>query len=318
VAGRGVGEAVHSGRSRDGILLVDKCAGETSFDVVRKVRRVSGIRKVGHAGTLDPFSTGLLVVMLGRGTKLAPFLMGERKRYLATIRLGIETDTYDPEGRVVHEGPVPDMTPVFIQEALREFVGEIEQAPPAYSAVHVEGVRAYKLARKGVEVRLKRRKITVHDIRLLSSDLPDLKVDVLCSSGTYLRSLAYDLGKRLETGAYLIELRRVESGPYRVKDAVDSSLLQGAEGRNRLEEKRLSLEEALPDVRKIFIGAPLAGKIRNGYQPSRTDMGFVRENMDIAGGTVQLLCDGELIAIAETNPNPSGVDRNTKILRVFN
>jgi len=305
-------------RPLEGILLVDKCSGETSFDVVRKVRRVSGIRKVGHAGTLDPFSTGLLVVMLGRGTKLSPFLMGGRKRYLATIRLGIETDTYDPEGRVVSEGPVADMTPAFLQEVLREFEGEIEQVPPAYSAVRVDGVRAYKLARKGIEVRLKRRKVTIHGIRLLSLCLPDLKVDVRCSSGTYLRSLAHDLGRRLGTGAYLVELRRIESGPYRVEDAVDSSLLEGAEGRRRVEESRLSLEEALPDMRKILIDDALARKIRNGYQPSRTDLGFVRENMDMAGGTVQLLCDGELIAIAETNPNPSGVDQNTKILRVFN
>ncbi len=303
---------------RDGIFLVDKCAGETSFDVVRKVRRVSGLRKVGHAGTLDPFSTGLLVVMLGRATKLAPFLMEGSKTYRAVIRLGIETDTYDPEGHVVHEAPVPDMTPSFIQRALGEFEGEIQQVPPAHSAVHVDGVRAYKLARKGLEVRLRERSVVIHEIRLLSVDLPDITVEVSCSHGTYLRSLAHDLGKTLGTGACLVELRRTGSGPYHVEDAVNSADLEGGKGRLRLKERILPLDEALPDMRRVQIGGFLAGKIRNGYQPAQDDMGSAGEDMEAAGGPVQLLCDGELIAIVESSPQPTGGDQKTKVLRVFN
>ena len=315
--GRGDGEPDRAGSAWDGIVLVDKSAGETSFDVVRKVRRTSGLRKVGHAGTLDPFSTGLLVIMLGRGTRLTPFIMGGVKSYRATIRLGLETDTYDPEGRVVREEPVPDMTPAFILQALEAFRGEIEQVPPAYSAVHVDGVRAYKLARKGVEVRLNKRKVIIHDIRLISVDLPDVAVEVICSPGTYLRSLAYDLGKSLGTGACLVELRRTGSGPFAVEDAIESAALEEAGARRLLREKRLPLEEALPGMKKVLIGDSLARKIRNGYQPARTDIGSVGENSQPPGGPVQLLCDGELIAIVES-PDPSGGNQRTKLLRVFN
>lgn len=312
------GKAPGAVTARNGVLLVDKEAGETSYDVVRRVKRLSAVRKVGHAGTLDPFSTGLLIVMLGQGTKLMPYLMAGSKRYRAEIRLGVETDTYDPEGRVVQERPVPKMRETDVLNALERFLGEIEQLPPAFSAVRVDGTRAYKLARKGMDVQLQTRRVVVHAIDLLSITLPLLSVEVHCSAGTYLRSLAHDLGELLGTGAHLVGLRRMTSGSFQVEDAVESRLLVGRNGRDELKERLVPLARALPDMRTIRVGRSLADRIRNGYQPAGVEILPASETPETAGTHVQLLCDGELVAIVETTPNASGGKGGTKISRVFN
>lgn len=303
--------------AREGVLLVDKASGETSYDVVRKTKRIAGLKKVGHAGTLDPFSTGLLILMLGRGTKLMPFLMEGSKRYRAVIHLGVETDTYDPEGRVVEEKAVPDLSRELIRGALDRFLGEIEQTPPAFSAVRVDGTRAYKLARRGQEVRLSKRRVIIHGIELLRVDPPRLSVEVHCSGGTYIRSLAHDLGKTLNTGAHLVGLRRVASGPFRVEDALESGLLHGEVGRHELKEHLVPLAGALPDMQAIHVGQAMAVRIRNGYQPARAEVLPGRQDTDATGRHVQLLCDGELVAIVETTPNASGGEAKTKLIRVF-
>ncbi len=302
----------------DGILLVDKKAGETSFDVVRKVRRITGLKKVGHAGTLDPFSTGLLVLMLGQATKLSPFLMSGEKRYRAEILLGIETDTYDRDGRVVQERPVPDFDESLIREALNRFMGEIEQVPPAYSAIRVKGTRAYKLARKGCDVQLNGRKVFVHAIELLSMRLPRVIVDVVCASGTYIRSLAHDLGGVLDTGAHLRDLRRTAAGSHRVEDAVDSGCLDDRQGSLFLRDRIIPLSEALPDMSGVQIGEVLAAKIRNGYHPAHEEIRPPGEDPEVAGGYVQLLCDGTLVAVADITPSARPIGKNSKIIRVFN
>lgn len=308
----------HGARFPNGILLVDKEPGLTSFDVVRKVKRIAGVKKVGHAGTLDPFSTGLLILLLGQGTKLSQFLVAGRKRYLADIYLGVETDTLDPDGQVLNRSPVPDLKASAIQDALDLFVGEIEQVPPAYSAVKVGGVRAYKLARKGVEVRMPVRRVTVHAIELLSVELPRVVVDVICSPGTYLRCLARDLGKVLETGAHLSGLRRIASGSHRVEDAAGSGLLDDASGMTVIKELLIPLREALPDMHVVHIGKTLAAKLRNGYHPAREEIDFGSRQDEIAGGRAQLLCDGELIAVMDTSSRDApGEGENMKIVRVF-
>ena len=169
---------------RDGIILIDKREGETSSDVVRKVKRALGVRKVGHAGTLDPFATGLLIILLGEGTKLSRYVMAGEKRYRARLTLGIETDTFDLTGQVVQTRTVPALTPEWVQQTALQFVGEIEQVPPAFSAVKHEGTRAYKLARKGIEFDLPRRKVAIRSITISDLGLPDLTMEVTCSSGT--------------------------------------------------------------------------------------------------------------------------------------
>ena len=182
------------GHRIDGILLVNKIKGETSHDVVKKVKAAFGLKncKVGHAGTLDPFATGLLIILLGQGTKLSRFIMSEDKVYRGTMRLGVETDTLDCTGSVVHKVTVSELGIEQIREKARQFVGEIEQLPPVYSAVKYKGTRAYKLARRGEEMSLKKRNVTVYSLRILSVDLPDVTMEVRCSSGTYIRSLAAD------------------------------------------------------------------------------------------------------------------------------
>jgi len=301
----------------NGVLLVDKDAGETSFDVVRKVRRAAGVRKAGHAGTLDPFSTGLVVLMLGQATRLSQYLMFGNKRYLATLRLGVETETYDPEGRITLEREVPSFSPEDVETALDRFKGEIEQVPPAFSAVHVDGKRAYRLARKGMDVELRPRRVVIHEIRLLSMDLPEVTVDVVCSPGTYLRSLAFDLGRLLGVGAHVRTLRRISSGSFHVGDAVPSGRIAGSGGAALVEQGLIPLARALPDAPEVHVSEAIAARIRNGYKPKGEEIFRGASGVSARGGLVRLLCDGELIAVIETAPGPQKSQETTKNMRVF-
>jgi tRNA pseudouridine55 synthase len=200
--------------------LVDKPAGITSHDAVDKVRRRLGIRQVGHTGTLDPFATGLLVVLLGRATRLARFVEGQPKTYLATARLGIRTDTDDLTGAVLTQVS-HQIAEEALQPALEEFLGVHRQRPPRYSAKRVEGERSYRLARRGAPVDPADVVITVHRIELLGYDYPDLTFRATVSAGTYLRAIARDLGERLGVGAHLTALRREAIGSLLVTDAVE-------------------------------------------------------------------------------------------------
>ncbi|MDY7037605.1 MAG: tRNA pseudouridine(55) synthase TruB, partial [Thermodesulfobacteriota bacterium] len=210
------------GNNHDGILLIDKNEGETSFDIVKRIRQNSMVKKAGHAGTLDPFATGLLIVLLGQGTKLTPYFMESEKIYRAIMRLGIETDTQDPTGQVLHSRPVPDFTQGYIKEKAKNFIGEIEQTPPAFSALNYKGKRAYEFARKGIRIDLEKRRVKIHSIEIISINLPDITMEIRCSKGTYIRTLAADMGKRLGPGAHLKALTRLAIGSFRVEDALDS------------------------------------------------------------------------------------------------
>jgi tRNA pseudouridine55 synthase len=202
-------------------VLVDKPAGMTSHDVVQRVRRVLGTRAAGHTGTLDPFATGLLVVLVGRATRLARFVEAQAKTYLATARLGVRTDTDDLTGAVVgiaEQGT--GYAEALVRKALEGFAGEQEQRPPSYSAKHVDGERSYRLARRGAAVSPTSVTVTVHRIELVAYREPDLVFRATVSPGTYLRAIARDLGERLGVGAHLAALRREAIGPLRVEDAV--------------------------------------------------------------------------------------------------
>jgi tRNA pseudouridine55 synthase len=201
----------------DGLLLVDKPDGVTSHDVVLAARRATGEKRIGHAGTLDPFATGLLVLLLGRATRLLPYMDGEPKVYRATIRFGAETDTEDLLGTVVRTGPLPDESTV--RAALPSLTGAIEQMPPMYSAKRVEGRRAYEAARAGETVALAPVAIRVHAWEVLEWRGEEMEVRVTCGGGTYVRSLARDLGRMVGSAAHLTRLRRERSGPFDVRDA---------------------------------------------------------------------------------------------------
>ena len=204
----------------DGALLVDKPAGPTSHDVVENIRRHFGIKKVGHAGTLDPAATGLLVVLLGRGTKLSEKLMSDDKVYAGTIKFGEATTSYDADGELVASLPVPPLTLDELNEAATAFVGDQMQTPPMVSAVKIEGVPLYKLARKGVEVERKPRLIHIYSFRFSQYEEPLGSFRIACTKGTYVRSIAHELGGKLGCGAHLKSLRRLASGKRDVTDAI--------------------------------------------------------------------------------------------------
>ena len=213
-----------------GILLVDKPAGVTSHDVVAVTRRALGVRKAGHSGTLDPFATGLLVLGIGRATRLLEYLAGLDKEYEGTARLGIATDSLDPEGeRVAEDGRWEVLTADRIRSVAAGMVGTLRQTPPVYSAVKVDGVPAHRRVRRGERVELGSREVTVREFEVKKAALPEVRFRVACSSGTYVRSLAAELGERLGTASHLTGLRRTRVGRFHVRDAAALEAVQGGD-----------------------------------------------------------------------------------------
>ncbi len=203
-----------------GVLDIDKPPHLTSHDVVNRVRKLTGIRRVGHAGTLDPLATGVLLVCVGSATRIAEYLQAGRKIYSATLRLGAETDTYDADGNLLGAHPVPSFTAEQLNAALASFRGDIMQTPPPYSAIKRGGRPLYDFARAGEQIVVAPRPITIFDLEIETWQHPDLTLRLTCSPGTYVRSLAHDLGQKLGCGAHIRALRRLASGSWRIEDAV--------------------------------------------------------------------------------------------------
>ncbi|HEX8035505.1 MAG TPA: tRNA pseudouridine(55) synthase TruB [Ktedonobacterales bacterium] len=254
-------------RELDGIFVIDKAMGMTSHDVVARARRLARQRRVGHAGTLDPAATGVLPVCLGQATRVAEYLSESGKAYRATIRFGAVTDTYDAEGAIIREAPVT-LREEEIAAALPEFLGEQMQLPPAYSAIKREGQPLYKLARAGQEVTLEPRPIVISALRIVSWSSPDLVLDIECGKGTYIRSLAYDLGERLGPGAHLAALRRTRSGPFTLKQALTLETLEAALAGEGWRDHLYAPDEALLDHRAAILASEYEASMRNG-QPLR-------------------------------------------------
>jgi tRNA pseudouridine55 synthase len=212
----------------DGALLIDKPSGPTSHDVVDVIRRRFGIKKVGHCGTLDPNATGLLIIVLGRGTKLSEKMMSDDKVYEGTVKFGEATDSYDSDGEITATLPVPPLTLDQLNEAAAAFIGDQMQMPPMVSAIKIKGVPLYKLARKGIEVAREPRLIHIYSFRFTNCEPPLGQFKVACTKGTYVRSMAHELGQKLGCGAHLAALRRTVSGKYEVADATKlDDLLKG-------------------------------------------------------------------------------------------
>ena len=288
----------------DGILLVDKAAGLTSHRVVDLVRRAGRCRHAGHAGSLDPMATGLLLVAVGEGTKLVEILMDGGKEYLATVRLGEATETEDAEGPVVRTAPVPPLEAAGVEAALQAFRGEIEQVPPRFSALKVDGVRAYERARGGESFELRSRRVQVHSLTLLECRLPDLVLGVRCGRGTYVRSLARDLGLALGTVAHLAALRRTRVGPYRVEDALPVSG-EGPLTREAVRGALVPLRRAFGDAPAVRVREEYLGDLRFGRSP-RPDQ--LLDPVPAGPGARFLLVDGarEPLAVAEPDPLTGG------------
>ncbi len=249
-----------------GVLVVDKPVGLTSHDVVQIIRRGTGIRRAGHTGTLDPRASGVLVILIGPAVRLSEYVSASDKRYQATIRLGSSTDTYDSEGVVTGSTSAVNLSEEEFTEILQQFVGEMEQVPPPYSAVKVKGRKAYEMAREGEEVDLAPRIINVYSLEVLEWAPPEAVIDVYCSSGTYVRSLANDLGKALGTGAHLVGLRRTKSGRFTLRDAVPLRRLQESFDAGNWYRHLIPAAEALGDWPMVELNADDVELIRHGHR----------------------------------------------------
>jgi tRNA pseudouridine55 synthase len=276
-----------------GILVVDKPVGLTSHDVVEIIRRGTGIRRAGHTGTLDPRASGVLVVLVGPAVRLSEFVSASDKRYQAILRLGSTTDTFDAEGRFTHQPSAPvNVTEEQFEEVLKRFIGEIEQTPPPYSAVKVHGRKAYEMAREGEEVILEPRKIQVHHLEVLEWALPEVVIDVHCSSGTYVRSLANDVGVALGCGAYLVGLRRTKSGRFSLRDAAPLRKIQEAFTAGTWAQFLIPAAEALAEWPAVELNADDVEEVKHGHR--------VKAAADAQPGLVRgVSLAGELIAIMD-------------------
>ena len=218
----------------NGILNVNKPAGRTSFSVVSRLRKLSGEKRVGHAGTLDPLATGVLPVCFGHATRIVEYLMNHAKIYVAAIELGVSTDTYDREGRITEQKDASNLSLTAIEGALRSFLGPIKQVPPVYSALKLRGEKYYNLARAGIKVNPPPREVTVEKIEVLNYTNPLLQIRVYCSKGTYIRSLANDLGRQLACGACLRDLVRAGYGPFNLENSISWEEAEGAAASGKL------------------------------------------------------------------------------------
>lgn len=276
-----------------GVIVVDKPVGLTSHEVVQIIRRGTGIRRAGHTGTLDPRASGVLVILVGPAVRLSEYVSASDKRYQAIVRLGTTTDTYDAEGTVTASAEV-NVTEEKFNEVLQTFVGEIEQVPPPYSAVKVQGQKAYELAREGEEVELAPRMIHVYSLELLEWAPPEAVIDVYCSSGTYVRSLANDLGTKLGCGATLTGLRRTKSGRFTLRDAVPMRKLRDSFVDGTWYQYLIPAAEALSDWKAVELTHEQVEAIRHGHRIPAEDMGVTQ-----ARGVSEA---GELIALLDYDP----------------
>ncbi len=273
-----------------GVLVVDKPVGMTSHEVVQIIRRGTNIRRAGHTGTLDPRASGVLVILIGPAVRLSEYVSASDKRYQAVIRLGANTDTYDSDGKVTSTNPI-EVTEEQFETELKKFIGEITQTPPPYSAIKMQGRPAYEMAREGEEVEMQPRIINVYSLDVLEWAPPEVTVDVHCSSGTYVRSLAFELGEKLGCGAMLTGLRRTKSGRFTLKDAVPLRKLIESFDNNSWYKFVIPAAEALAEWTALSLNNEQVEAIRHGHRiPGEGKAGEM-----VRGITEQ----GELVALLE-------------------
>ena len=275
-----------------GVLVVDKPVGLSSHDVVQIIRNGTKIRRAGHTGTLDPRASGVLVVLLGPAVRLSEYVSASEKRYQAVIELGVTTDTYDLEGRVTRRSPVEISYEEF-EQVMQSFIGEFEQKPPAYSAIKVKGEKSYEIARRVEEVELEPRMIQVRELELLDWDPPEAVVDIQCSSGTYVRSLAYDLGEKLGCGATLTGLRRTKNGRFGLRDAVSLRKLQEAFANGDWYQYLIPAAEALGDWYTVELSVEQVDEVRHGHRVPAL------EEVEPGKWARAVSQEGELVALME-------------------
>lgn len=293
-----------------GVLVVDKPVGMTSHDVVQAIRNGTGIRRAGHTGTLDPRASGVLVILIGPAVRLSEYVSASDKRYQAIVRLGGATDTFDAEGRFTRSDQPVNVTEEQFEQTLKQFEGEITQTPPPYSAVKVQGRKAYEMARQGEEVELEPRKIQVYHLEVLEWAPPEVVIDVHCSSGTYVRSLANDMGAALGCGAYLVGLRRTKSGRFSLRDAVPLRKLQESFHAGNWYQYLIPAAEALADWPSVELDPDEVEEVRHGHRV-KADEG--EQPKMVRGVSTQ----GELVALMELMPSEDGACMEWQPKKVF-
>jgi len=256
----------------DGLFIVDKPEGMISLDVVREIKRRFGVKKAGHIGTLDPFATGVLPIVINEGTKLVPFLGEGPKEYEVTLQLGEETDTDDWTGKVVMKRPWEGTQPENIEALIHTFLGKIYQVPPMFSAIKIQGKPLYRLARKGIEVKRKEREVEIYEIQMKKINLPLVCFQVSCSKGTYIRSLGRDIGRKIGCGAHLRFLRRIRSGPFTLEQAISWERLKDLSASDHLAPWLISLKDALPSFPEVIGDEQLIRKVRCGKEMMVRDL----------------------------------------------
>jgi tRNA pseudouridine55 synthase len=306
-----------------GVLVVSKPTGLTSHDVVQDLRRIFGTRRVGHTGTLDPAASGVLLACLGRGTKVAQFLTGYDKEYQAVIKLGATTDTYDGEGEIKETKENWKVSPERIRDAVDSFRGEIWQLPPMHSAVKYKGKRLYQYAREKEKVARTKRKVEIKEIGIIDVNMPYVELKVSCSKGTYIRSLAHDVGQKLGCGAYLFSLRRTRVGPFRLEDALSPGRISEVKKEGRLEEVLISVERALAHLPSVVVREDSVGSVQHGAPLVSSSVSKVEASFE-PGQTVsikdeqgRIIAMGKALSPSEKFADSSCRDRLVEYLRVL-
>jgi len=308
----------------DGVIVVNKPCGLSSSDACLKVKKILGLRKAGHLGTLDPLATGVLPLCINEGTKLVQFLVKSEKEYIATLQLGIETDTQDSQGAIVREtGDVP-RNHTAIRAVFEAFRGELMQTPPMFSALKRNGTPLYKIARRGGWVHREQRKVVIHDIEVMRIEIPYVVFRVVCSHGTYIRTMCHDIGRRLLCGAHLTELKRVRNGSFHIRESVSLDEFDMFSREELIEKYLIPAKDALQGLPELTADSLLEQKIRNGAHITLQDIksrglsGFHR------GQQIKILSlQGSLIAVVEslvsesTSDHCSDTVKAWKTLRVF-
>jgi len=277
----------------DGILIIDKPDGITSYQVVNTVKRVTRVEKAGHGGTLDPLATGVLAVFLNRATRLVPFLMNDTKRYRATMRLGIETDTQDREGRIIAESASFPVDPLEITRAVHSLSGVIAQVPPMYSALKHRGTPLYKLARRGICLDRPARSVHIYRMQVLAVQPPLVTFEVDCSPGTYIRTLCADIGHQLGCGAHLVSLTRLSCGSFELDDAVSFQDVPSLGERDVLKRRVVSLCTSLGHLPMITVTGPVMDLLRVRKTLAASQLKGVHSPAPEKAGLFQAACDGE-------------------------
>jgi len=301
----------------NGFIIIDKPPGITSHDVVSRVRRIIGTRRVGHTGTLDPFATGVLPIAINDGTKAIPFLDEGVKCYEALMQLGTATDTLDITGQVLSERNYTSVNREMLLDTFAKFTGTINQIPPMFSAIKQNGQPLYKLARQGQQVERAARQIEIHSMELLSFESPLVSFRVTCSRGSYIRTLADDIGAMLDCGACLKELRRTASGPFLMQNAVTLDQLENASREGNLEDYCVTPYAALGHLADISLNRDGVARVCHGRSP---EPGGIESELPLPGLTralVRLSSDHELVAVAEYLDDADAVHSKIVLKRVF-